>query len=195
MIDSPISQPLSIDTRLQLDANQPSNIYRFKLSKQLTDIIERFAIVHRDDDTDDFKEAWSEFCDQNADILDEEHQRLDRIGCKQDFHSKIYTSARYYYKNKSNEDSPANNVTKQREYNKTSAEKLLVVDCFIKKYVTDNINHKPEIVYNEFVKEKGPDYVSKKVFKNKLYVFVRKNLQQQQENALQLAGDNYNADV
>ena len=198
MIDSPISKPLALETRIELDTTQrtqaeqtapPSTaIYRFKLSKHVTDIIERFSIIHRDDETDDFKQAWEDFCEQNSGILMDEQKRLASLGCKQDFDKKIYTSARYYYKNKNNEDSPVAVATKQREYNKTSADKLLVVDCFIKQYVMNNINHRPETVYNEFVREKGDDYVSKKVFKNKLYVFTRNHYQEQQVEQEQKLG-------
>lgn len=190
------SSSLELDTRdhpVSRDEHVPkvhthNNIYRYKLCKELASIIERFSIIHRDDQTDDFKEAWKRFCCENKDLLDTEERRLMSIGCKQDFQSKIYTSARYYYKNKNNEDSINQNVTnKERQYNKTDEEKLMVIDCFIQRYLSNNIDYKPELVYNEFVKDKGDDYVPKKVFKNKLYVYVQKQGSQQQEACVQEA--------
>tara|TARA_A100001015_G_scaffold228096_1_gene257733 strand:- start:2663 stop:3301 length:639 start_codon:yes stop_codon:yes gene_type:complete len=192
MIDGVMSQQVDIATRVDVvKPTQPEkkgangNIYRYKLSQQVSNIIERFAIIHRDDDTDDFKEAWERFCSENKTTLDQEGERLASLGCKQDFQTKIYTSARYYYKNKNNEDSITNCVPKkQREYNKTDGEKLLSIDVFIKQYFINNIDDKPETMYNQFVREKGDDYVSKKVFKNKLYVYLRNREQTTEEQAL-----------
>ena len=68
MIQNTISQPSDLATRVEYNTTSETdkkvaggNIYRFKLSSQLSAIIERFAIIHRDDDTDDFKEAWERF--------------------------------------------------------------------------------------------------------------------------------------
>ena len=197
MIQNTISQPSDLATRVEYNTTSETttsetdkkvaggNIYRFKLSSQLSAIIERFAIIHRDDDTDDFKESWERFCSENKTMLDSECERLSRVGCKQDFQSKIYTSARYYYKNKKNEDLVVSCVSKkQREYKKTDGEKLVSLDLFIKQYFVNNTDDKPETLYNQFVREKGGDYVSKKVFKNKLYVYLRNQGQLKQEQSL-----------
>ena len=66
MIQNTISQPVQLATTTETDKKVAGgDIYRYKLSSQLSAIIERFAIIHRDDDTDDFKEAWERFCNEN----------------------------------------------------------------------------------------------------------------------------------
>ena len=52
----------------------------------------------------------------------------------------------------------------------------------------NNINHRPETVYNEFVREKGDDYVSKKVFKQTLRFYANHYQEQQVEQEQKLKG-------
>lgn len=77
-------------------------VFRFKLCEELIEYMEDFAYLHKDDDRNDFKEAWNTWksTDKICSLIESENERLSGLGYRGDLEKKIYTSVRYYYRKK-----------------------------------------------------------------------------------------------
>ncbi len=82
----------------------PGTTFRFKFSNELSSEIESFALIHRYDNNDTFKEAWEIWCKDKQNLINQETQRLDELKYTGNIHKKMYRSAKYYYKDKSYEN-------------------------------------------------------------------------------------------
>ena len=76
-------------------------IFRFKFSNSFSQKLEQFTRIHKFDKSKDFKEAWNEWKDDNNKLINQELEYLESKGYEGDIYQKIYKSARYYHKNKS----------------------------------------------------------------------------------------------
>ena len=76
-------------------------IYRYKFSSAYLANVQAFINVHRFDESDVFKAAWSTWVLRNNEMVQRETRRLTTLGYKGDMSDKMYKSARYYFKNKS----------------------------------------------------------------------------------------------
>ena len=74
--------------------------FRFKFEANFQNILNAFAKQHRYADRHEFKEAWEKWCESNRTSIDVEKQRLKREGYDGDAETKMYTSARYYFRKK-----------------------------------------------------------------------------------------------
>jgi hypothetical protein len=104
-----------------------TSIYRFKFSNELVQLIERFAIVHKDDSKEKFKEGWQKFIKDNNDIIKTEKLELTRKGYTGNLNDKMYKSARYYFRLKT-----ATNVQLRRKYIGLDKSLINTIDDFIK---------------------------------------------------------------
>ena len=77
-----------------------TNIYRFKFSKQLYDILIPFVNNNKYSDTNSFNDNWNTWLIQYKNIIDNENKLLLSNGYQGDINIKLYKSAKYYYKNK-----------------------------------------------------------------------------------------------
>lgn len=77
-----------------------SNIYRYKFSSEITELISNFSKLHQFDHRNDFKEAWEVFYNSNIEIINQEKERLYNLNYKGDIDDKLFKSARYYFRNK-----------------------------------------------------------------------------------------------
>ena len=106
-----------------------ATIFRFKFTEAFMTDLYKFSKIHQYDERKDFKEAWTEWIEENDDIIDEEVRRLLYLGYDGDILEKMFKSARYYFRKKS----PINIEPKQRrQYISVSRELLEAMDSHIK---------------------------------------------------------------
>ena len=80
-------------------------IFRFKFTKDFTDVLFEFAQLHRFDNRIIFKEAWTLWIEENHTIVDDEISYLKGNGYEGSIIDKMYKSARYYFRKKNPEKS------------------------------------------------------------------------------------------
>jgi hypothetical protein len=90
------------DKTSDIDKFDPINIYRFKFDDNFVNEMSIFAKVHQYDDRKTFKEEWSKWVECNFDMVNKEMRRISNLGYDGDVSSKMYKSARYYFRKKSN---------------------------------------------------------------------------------------------
>ena len=81
---------------------QKVKTYRFKFTNEFLECLKDFSRIHRFDDSNSFKDNWEIWCDENKEIIDNEAIKLKEKGYTGDVLVKMYKSARYYFKTKSN---------------------------------------------------------------------------------------------
>jgi hypothetical protein len=79
------------------------NIYRYKFIDNFTEELYRFSKIHEYDNKNDFKDAWKIWIEDNNDIICEEVRRVTNLGYNGDVISKMFKSARYYFRKKTTE--------------------------------------------------------------------------------------------
>ena len=156
-----------------------TTIYRFKFTAEFAIELSNFAKIHELDDRKDFKEAWSNWTEENNEIIEEERRLHEQQGYTGNMMDKMYKSVRYYYRKK---DHVKKEPVKRREYMHVGKEVLNQMNEFIKK----NIDLKPsdgfEMYYNEeqsrrtSSREEEEIFKSmlKKTYKNRCYIINRK---------------------
>ena len=164
-----------------------SNIYRYKLSQEVIDIISAFGKLYEDLPNKEFKEKWKELLESKGEIFDIESDRLKELGYNKDVLDKIYKSCRYYYRKKQPKEKK-----KRRVYISCTEELLNTIDEFIKlnlRNLTTDI--KPSNIYERFQlthkdlikqeilhlsislsKEHALDKI-KKTFKNRCFILIK----------------------
>ena len=75
---------------------------RYKFAKEVTDMLSDFAKLHQYDGSKDYKEAWNNWIKEEevGNKLEDETGRLIKLGMTDDVMSRLYKSARYYYRKK-----------------------------------------------------------------------------------------------
>ena len=119
------------------------NIYRYKFTTLFTEKLHDFAKIHKYDDRFDFKEAWEQWSKENNECIQIEYERLSRLEYKGNILEKMFKSARYYYRKKSNE---LKHVQERKRYISISKEILEKMD----KHLNDNLDLKPKIAFVDF---------------------------------------------
>ena len=105
-------------------------LFRFTFGPEFIDKLSRFAKVHQYDDRKTFKEAWAAWIkdDDVSYLINDEFKRLTNTGFKGDIMDKMFKSARYYYRKKS--DTPKE-PRERKEYVGFSKEILVEMDANI----------------------------------------------------------------
>ena len=85
-----------------MDMSAKTKIYRHKFSPKFLEYLKDFSRIHRYDTAAAFKDNWEIWCDENKDIIEEERKKLKEQGYDGKVLVKMYKSARYYFKTKSN---------------------------------------------------------------------------------------------
>jgi len=98
---------------MSTDTKPSAKTYRYKFSSEFLVNLKDFARIHKFDESQVFKDSWEEWCKDNKSIVEKESNRLKTEGYTGDVLVKMYKSARYYFKNKSNEKKKAK---KRRQY-------------------------------------------------------------------------------
>jgi hypothetical protein len=126
--------------------------FRFKFSEDVMSEISEFARIHRYDSKDDFKDAWAKWTGDNIRLISDEQERLAAMGFDGDVNKKMYVSARYYFKNKTDvEEAPK----KRRKYVTIDKAYIKLIDKYINDAIQngdDNI-YKPANCFQDFIQE------------------------------------------
>jgi hypothetical protein len=123
-----------------------TNIYRYKLSEEIIEALNRFAKVHQYDDRKDFKSAWTIWVEDNKELVSGETIRLNELNYDGDILEKLFVSARYYFRKKSNEKKEPQ---KRRSYVGVNSALIDAMD----KYIVANIILKPSESFDYFCNE------------------------------------------
>lgn len=167
--------------------------FRFKFSEEIMSEISAFARIHRYDTKDDFKEAWSQWAADNMRLISTEQERLTTMGFDGDVNKKMYVSARYYFKNKTDVD---DEPKKRRKYVTIDKSFIKLIDQYINTAIQngDESIYKPANCFQDFIEEnseqttmlvrklatddnlENADIISKikKTFKNRYFVLTKK---------------------
>lgn len=86
-----------------LQDNKNINIYRYKFSDSIIQLLYAFSKIHQYDDRSTFKEAWNLWLDENQEIVECEIRRLNNLEYDGDVKDKMFKSARYYFRKKNAE--------------------------------------------------------------------------------------------
>ena len=105
--------------------------YRYKFDPTFLEHLERFSTINKWCKPKDFKENFEKWTTDNQSLIQDESNRLQELGYNGDVLKKIYTSARYYFKNKSGEKKEPK---KRKQYIRLDKEILNNMDIHIKRF-------------------------------------------------------------
>tara|TARA_Y100000817_G_C16742136_1_gene492950 strand:+ start:271 stop:822 length:552 start_codon:yes stop_codon:yes gene_type:complete len=130
--------------------------YRFKFSNDFKKIIANFAQINKEvQDKEEWDYNFDQWTKENKQIILEEQRRLDNNGYVGDIsfkQGKIYKSARYYFKNKSNEKKQPK---KRRVYVALDRDLLNAIDKDISNIINSrlDVTPKPHSAFTNFMKK------------------------------------------
>jgi len=78
-------------------------IYRYTFTQEFMEHLNQFSKVHQYDHRKDFKEAWVLWTADNEELVATESQRLTELDYKGDIIDKMFKSARYYFRKKTDD--------------------------------------------------------------------------------------------
>jgi hypothetical protein len=123
------------------------NIYRYKFTEHFMKELYVFSKIHQYDDRHTFKEAWKRWTEENEQSVSHEIKRLQEIGYDGDILDKMFKSARYYFRKKTERETKP----KRRQYLAKNKEILQMMD----EHVRTNIykeDYKPSEGFLDFCK-------------------------------------------
>jgi hypothetical protein len=126
------------------------NIYRYKFTNEFTEELYKFSKIHQYDDKNDFKEAWNSWIKDNDDIVCQEVRRVVNLGYNGDVITKMFKSARYYFRKKNNEQKQP---TERRNYIGVQKELLESMDKDIETNIKNNSKYKPSDAFHSYCNE------------------------------------------
>lgn len=124
-------------------------IYRFKFTDEFMSELHVFSKIHQYDERNDFKEAWNIWAEDNIETINKEMRRLHQLGYDGDILDKMYKSARYYFRKKSDEKKEP---TQRRSYISVSTDLLVSMDLHIQKKIKEK-NYNPKTGFIIYCKE------------------------------------------
>lgn len=114
------------------DSNNMDNnvkIFRFTFSKDLSALLHAFGKEHNELDRKSYLQTWNRWLHENETLIEDEHTNLKKKGFSGNFEEKMFKSARYYFRKKSDDVKP----TKQRrKYISVDRDILDIIDTHIK---------------------------------------------------------------
>ena len=142
--------------------------YRFKFSNGFLEVLKEFTRIHKFDETKVFKEKFDEWKEENVEVINREVKYMKNMGYEGDVINKMYKSARYYFKNKSNEKTKPK---KRRQYIGIDVTLKDKMDEFIQGKIDGNdLCIKPADAFTEFI-ENDNNKVMLKAEKTRLITF------------------------
>lgn len=132
-----------------LDDELPRIIFRFKFTEDFMEELYKFSKIHQYDDRKDFKEAWTKWTEENDELIDEETKRLIQLGYDGDILVKMFKSARYYFRKKSDQK---REPKQRRAYISVNRELLNAMD----RHILENIymdDYQPKNGFESFCKD------------------------------------------
>jgi len=135
--------------------------YHYTFSKEFTQALEAFSKQHEKDTRNEFKEAWQIWQQENQQAIQEETQQLLEKGFQGDIQNKIYCSARYYFRKKSNKPSLQEGDRERKpKYTATSKDFLRLMDVHIKEVI---LHKKPSDAFADFCEKRSDDMDKERV--------------------------------
>lgn len=122
-------------------------VFRFKFTQDVMDELSSFAKVHQYDDRHSYKEEWDKWCKSHTELVQNEMDRLERLGYDGDVLDKMYKSARYYFRKK--EMVEENQSTPRRNYIPVNRDFITRIDAFIRQHIGID-NFTPADGFNNF---------------------------------------------
>jgi len=129
-----------------LQNNITINIYRYKFSDSIIQLLYAFSKIHQYDDRCTFKEAWNLWLEENQQIIECEIRRLNNLDYEGDVKDKMFKSARYYFRKKNTEKKEPK---KRGIYISLNKELLEIIDHHIEVNVKLS-NFKPSNGFDNF---------------------------------------------
>jgi len=129
--------------------NENINIFRYKFTDDFTCELFKFSKIHQYDHRKDFKEAWKTWLQENDEIADEEIRRLKNLGYQGNIEDKMFKSARYYFRKKSDQK---REPKQRRAYISVNRELLNAMD----RHISENIyleDYQPKNGFESFCKD------------------------------------------
>ena len=143
---------------------QVPSIFRFKLKEEIINLINKFAIIHQNDDRKTYKQEWSKWFIENNAIFEEEISRLTRLGYLGNIEYKMFNAGRYYFRKKElkgknnndmNHDDNDGMKKKRRIYTPINHEVINAMDNHINASILNvdkKLKFKPADGYDDFCK-------------------------------------------
>lgn len=135
-------------------------IYRFKFTDVFMEELHQFSKIHPLENRKDFKESWILWTKEHSIMIQEEIDRLHKLGFQGDVLDKMFKSTRYYFRKKKNvkekldKDGKVEKEEVNRKYQCSSKLLLETMDFHIKKMLSlKNSIKKPSIAFLDFCKE------------------------------------------
>jgi len=175
-----------------MNMDTKTKIYRFKFSPKFLEYLRDFSRIHRFDTACGFKDNWEIWCDENKDIIEEESNKLKEKGYDGKVLVKMYKSARYYFKTKSNKksepvkrrnyiglDSDFRDVMDNHIANVCARREMKPADGFVnfmdeEKYV-DKINTETVRLKSYNFEQEEIFAKMKKTYKNRYFIYQKAN--------------------
>ena len=190
--DIPRHSSLENNKNIIHDDKKYSMIYRYKFTELFMEQLYIFSKVHQYDERSDFKEAWTIWIEENKEMINDEINRLNLLNYDGNILEKMYKSARYYFRKKTNEKKEP---LKRRKYISVTKELLDAMDEHILCYANME-NYQPKTGFVDFCnqqkdilrtsiskicKEGTTDPVliqekMKKTYKNRYFMIVNKKI-------------------
>jgi hypothetical protein len=188
--NSDVAKTNSDVAKTNVDAETPVNkkIFRFKLSDEVNDALSQFTSLYRYNERKELKENWSNWCEENSDIILTEERRLLNLGYTGNCLDKMFTSVRYYHIKKANKpdsrvkedksvetDDNDSSSKKKRKYFTLDKKFLAIIDDHIKDNMS-NKNFKPAKSFSNFTE------TQKETIKKECLVFIATGLSEEDFN-------------
>lgn len=139
----------TIERREIIERTNQYAIFRFKFTEEFMEELYKFSKIHQYDERKDFKEAWQLWVDENVELVDTESRRLNMLGYEGDILTKMFKSARYYFRKKS---TVPVEPKQRRQYISVNHELLEAMDTHVKTNIRTN-GYQPKTGFVSFCKE------------------------------------------
>lgn len=178
----------AIERREIIERTNQYAIFRFKFTEEFMEELYNFSKIHQYDERKDFKEAWQLWVDENVELIDTESRRLNMLGYEGDILTKMFKSARYYFRKKI---TVPVEPKQRRQYISVNHELLEAMDTHVKTNIRTN-GYQPKTGFVSFCKEnevilkltitnifeqgiKDAETIQtklKKTYKNRYFIFI-----------------------
>jgi len=143
---------------------QPLQILRYVYTDEITDLLNNFAKEHYKDDKTKFKKEWNDWTNKEEikDKLNNEIQRLYKLGLHDDIMDRMVKSVKYYYcKKLQNRLKPSSKPKSQvKNYTTLSSIILSIMDDHIYWFINEHCEEQDD----QKQPEKQPEKQKKKAF-------------------------------
>jgi hypothetical protein len=107
-------------------------ILRFKLSNKSMESINEFSRNNINSDRKLYKQNWNKWMENNNDLINEEMERMKKLGYNECVKDKMFKAGRYYYRKKNiNKDEKKNINTENEERKNTVVESVVVESAVV----------------------------------------------------------------